>query len=120
MIFALSASHIPLSSPSLTLFTPGEESEADSVSASLPCTHDLAMRIPSEAGVLSRTLSVSVERGELSERRAVDAARWADKEVSVVCVCVSACVWADKEVSVCVCVCVSVYVCLNKVGRRSP
>lgn len=40
--------------------------------------------VPEDADVMQRKLSVSVRRGELSQKRAVQAVRWVDKEVRIV------------------------------------
>jgi hypothetical protein len=39
------------------------------------------MEIPDDAPIMQRRLSVSVRRGELNEKRAVQAVRWVDKEI---------------------------------------
>lgn len=39
------------------------------------------MEVPADAPIMQRRLSVSVRRGELNEKRAVQAVRWVDKEI---------------------------------------
>ena len=40
-----------------------------------------AKEIPADAPVMKRNLNASVRKGQLSEKRALQAARWVDKEV---------------------------------------
>ena len=39
------------------------------------------MEVPEDAPIMQRRLSVSVRRGELNQKRAVQAVRWVDKEI---------------------------------------
>jgi hypothetical protein len=44
-------------------------------------TSEASLEVPETAPVMKRLLNASVRRGELSEKRALQAARWVDKEV---------------------------------------
>ena len=50
-------------------------------STAAPATAEPTLEVPETASVMNRRLNASVRRGELSEKRALQAARWVDKEV---------------------------------------